>query len=268
VIDAQSAEIALMQGWLKDWYGVDYSPMSMLGNASPDTASSMEGMDMSNSDNMGGMEMGNSDDMGGMEMGNSDDMGGMGMMMDMMMNMKMGDMMDMMENMPGMENMTMMDMMGMMMDMMMNMKMGDMMSMMQDMPDMENITMMDMMGMMMQHGMMEQPSDSGTEHQGHNQDQPAQGDEHSQHHPAQAGGDPVMMMGMMAGLSNLEGVEYEIAWLEAMIDHHDDALHMSNRILKFDTIHPELAELAQNIIAAQTAEIGTMEQLITELSGS
>ncbi len=80
--------------------------------------------------------------------------------------------------------------------------------------------------------------------------------------------DPPMMMGMMAGLSQLEGVEYEIAWLESMIDHHDDAINMSERLLRRlgESGHTELRELAQNIIDAQTTEIESMEQLITELS--
>jgi uncharacterized protein (DUF305 family) len=77
--------------------------------------------------------------------------------------------------------------------------------------------------------------------------------------------DPSMMMGMMAGLSRLEGVEYEIAWLESMIDHHDDALHMSERIL-LRAEHADLITLAEAIISAQTAEIEYMESLIVELS--
>jgi uncharacterized protein (DUF305 family) len=77
--------------------------------------------------------------------------------------------------------------------------------------------------------------------------------------------DMPMMMGMMAGLNNLEGTDYEVAWLEAMIDHHDDAVHMSNRILK-NAEHPELRDMANKIIADQTAEIETMETLITTLS--
>lgn len=77
--------------------------------------------------------------------------------------------------------------------------------------------------------------------------------------------DPPMMMGMMAGLSRLHGTAYEIAWLEAMIDHHDDALHMSERISKVAE-HIELRSLAERIIKDQTAEIDMMERLITELS--
>lgn len=81
--------------------------------------------------------------------------------------------------------------------------------------------------------------------------------------------DPPMMMGMFAGLNRYEGVEYEIAWLEAMIDHHDDAIHMSERLLARIAEgegHAELRELAQNIITAQSAEIEQMETLITDLS--
>jgi uncharacterized protein (DUF305 family) len=53
-----------------------------------------------------------------------------------------------------------------------------------------------------------------------------------------------------------------------MIDHHDDAINMSERLLRRlgESGHTELRELAQNIIDAQTTEIESMEQLIAELS--
>jgi uncharacterized protein (DUF305 family) len=73
------------------------------------------------------------------------------------------------------------------------------------------------------------------------------------------------MMGMMAGLSRLEGVAYEVAWLEAMTDHHDDALHMAQRVMTQE-VHKETRELAEAIIKAQTAEIDQMEAMIKELS--
>lgn len=147
IIDAQSAEIEIMQGWLLDWYNIQYTPMSM-------------------SDMMGMMDM---DMMGGMHGGH----GGHG-----------------------------------------------------------------------GHGSM----------------------------GAQDGPfiDPPMMMGMFAGFNQVEGIEYEIAWLESMIDHHDDALHMAERLLirvPEGAGHPELFALAQQIIADQTAEIELMEQLILELAG-
>jgi uncharacterized protein (DUF305 family) len=140
IIDAQSAEIELMQGWLLDWYNIQYTPMSM--------------MDMNMTDGMGNMYGGH----GGH--------GGMGM---------------------------------------------------QDGPFI----------------------------------------------------DPPMMMGMFAGFNQVEGVDYEIAWLESMIDHHDDALHMAERLLMRvpeGAGHPELFALAHQIIADQTAEIELMEEMILELA--
>lgn len=137
VIDAQSAEIALMQGWLLEWYNIEYSPMPMSAVT-----------DMTGGDDMGGMH--------GMDHGN-------------------------------------------------------------------------MAGM-----------------------------------PAT---DPAMMMGMFAGFNRLEGVDYEVAWLESMIDHHDDAIHMSERILERAVDgHAELLALAQQIIDDQSAEIESMEQFISEIS--
>jgi len=82
--------------------------------------------------------------------------------------------------------------------------------------------------------------------------------------------DPAMTMGMMAGLNRVEGTEYEIAWLEAMIDHHDDAIHMSERLLERDSAgvgHPELRDLAQQIIDAQSEEIARYETMLTGMSG-
>jgi uncharacterized protein (DUF305 family) len=80
-----------------------------------------------------------------------------------------------------------------------------------------------------------------------------------------ANSDPAGMMGMMAGFNRLEGQEFELAFLESMIDHHDDAIHMSQRVLKIAE-HPELRTFAQKVIDDQTAEIQKMEGLITQLN--
>lgn len=153
IIDAQSAEIELMQGWLLDWYNIQYTPMPM---------------------------------------------------------------------------MHMMEMMGM----------------------------MDMMKMM--HGGQ---SGSGS-HGGHG----GHGGMGMQNGPFI---DPPMMMGMFAGFNQVEGIDYEIAWLESMIDHHNDALHMAERLLARvpeGAGHAELFALAQQIITDQTAETEQMEALILELA--
>ena len=81
--------------------------------------------------------------------------------------------------------------------------------------------------------------------------------------------DPAMMMGMFAGFNRLEGIEYEVAWLEAMIDHHNDAIHMSERLLERDVegvAHVELSEMAQNIIDAQTEETARYESMIETIT--
>lgn len=108
------------------------------------------------------------------------------------------------------------------------------------------------------------PEGETTSEGDHNEGNPAEGN-HSEHDATgtTAFVDPAMGMGMFAGFSYLTGVDYEIAWLEAMIDHHDDALHMSTRILE-QAVHEELATFAQGIIDAQTAEIEQMEGLLME----
>lgn len=147
IIDAQSAEIATLQGWLADWYGIRYEPMSMMqsGGMMPSMATEEAGM-------MNGM--------------------------------------------------------------------------MDDMPTEEA-------GMM--NGMMQNLVT-----------------------------DPPGMMGMMAFLDRTEGVEFETAYLEAMADHHDDAIHMAERILS-QAEHQPLRDMAQQIIDDQTREIEHIEQLLTEL---
>lgn len=120
---------------------------------------------------------------------------------------------------------------------------------------------------------------TGTDHSAHHpggQATPAPA--HSAHqqgagnsdHAGMSMGDPAMTMGMFAGLNSVSGVDYDIAWLEAMIDHHDDALHMAERILEAapeGVGHDEVRELATQIISDQTAEIALMEGMIADLSG-
>ena len=119
---------------------------------------------------------------------------------------------------------------------------------------MSMLEMLDMMDMDMMMGGMS----SGGGHGGHGGHGAATTDEPYT--------DPPMMMGMFAGFNRLDGTAYEIAWLESMIDHHDDALHMAQRMLA-RVVNAELGELAEQIVADQTAEIELMEALIAELEG-
>ncbi len=62
------------------------------------------------------------------------------------------------------------------------------------------------------------------------------------------------------GISNLEkSTDFDRAFVEDMIPHHQMAVMMANMLLK-STSRPEMKKLAQDIIDAQTNEINDMRQ--------
>lgn len=76
-------------------------------------------------------------------------------------------------------------------------------------------------------------------------------------------GDNGMGMGnamddMMTGLQGKTGDDFDKAFLSEMIVHHEGAVSMAKAALT-DAKHPELKQLAQNIISAQTTEIQQMQ---------
>jgi len=68
-----------------------------------------------------------------------------------------------------------------------------------------------------------------------------------------------MMTGMMEGLKGKTGDAFDKAFLSEMIVHHQGAVDMANAVLATSK-RPELLKLAQDIIAAQTKEIGMMQE--------
>lgn len=68
-----------------------------------------------------------------------------------------------------------------------------------------------------------------------------------------------MMGSMMSGLSGKTGDEFDKAFLEEMIIHHEGAVEMARAVLATSK-RPELLKLANDIIAAQTNEIGMMKK--------
>jgi uncharacterized protein (DUF305 family) len=72
-----------------------------------------------------------------------------------------------------------------------------------------------------------------------------------------------MMMGGEVELSGLTGAELELAFLEEMIPHHVQAVHMS-QACTWRAEHPELADLCRSIIETQTAEIESMQQWLCD----
>lgn len=87
-----------------------------------------------------------------------------------------------------------------------------------------------------------------------------------------AGEDPDAMEGMdmssmpggmdesrMAELEELSGQEYDLAFIDAMSEHHEGAITMAETVIA-EGENPEVAELARTIIEAQRAEIDQMDQ--------
>jgi uncharacterized protein (DUF305 family) len=72
---------------------------------------------------------------------------------------------------------------------------------------------------------------------------------------------PSMMGGnsMMMGMMNMsDSVKDDQSFLENMIPHHQEAVDSSNLVLN-STTDPELKTFVQNVISAQTKEIGEMK---------
>lgn len=67
------------------------------------------------------------------------------------------------------------------------------------------------------------------------------------------------MEGMMSGLLNKDGDEFDQAFISEMIKHHQGAISMANAALS-SAKHQELKDLAKSIIDAQTKEIDQMRQ--------
>lgn len=66
------------------------------------------------------------------------------------------------------------------------------------------------------------------------------------------------MHNMTSGLANKTGEEFDAAFLQEMIVHHQGAVDMANQVLSKSS-RPELKQLATDIIAAQNAEIAQMK---------
>lgn len=66
------------------------------------------------------------------------------------------------------------------------------------------------------------------------------------------------MHGMMSGLENKTGDDFDKAFLSEMIIHHAGAVDMATAALS-NAKHQELKDLAKAIIEAQTKEIGQMK---------
>jgi uncharacterized protein (DUF305 family) len=67
----------------------------------------------------------------------------------------------------------------------------------------------------------------------------------------------------MAELGKKMGKDFDVAWAEAMIAHHEGAIEMANTVLD-DGTNAEIRELAQAIVKGQQAEIETLQSIVAE----
>ena len=66
------------------------------------------------------------------------------------------------------------------------------------------------------------------------------------------------MASMLDDLKKRSGEERDVAFLEGMIVHHQGAIEMA-KVVSQSTKRPELKQMAEVIISAQTTEIATMQ---------
>lgn len=81
---------------------------------------------------------------------------------------------------------------------------------------------------------------------------------------AHGGGHSTEMPDDTAALEPLSGEEFDREFLTRMIEHHKGALVMAKAELT-DGENPQARDMAQQIVAAQEAEIAEMEQMLAEL---
>ena len=65
----------------------------------------------------------------------------------------------------------------------------------------------------------------------------------------------------MTALAQATGGDFDTMWLQMMITHHQGAITMVQQVSE-NTTNPEVKAMADAIIAGQTAEVATMQQLL------
>lgn len=76
-----------------------------------------------------------------------------------------------------------------------------------------------------------------------------------------------MMSGMLTveeieTLGSLRGAEFDMAWLEAMIKHHEGAIQMVDDVLS-SGVNADVKTLAEEIISTQQSEIDAMRTMLS-----
>jgi uncharacterized protein (DUF305 family) len=75
--------------------------------------------------------------------------------------------------------------------------------------------------------------------------------------------DGMMSAEDMDNLAGARGDDFDTMWLQMMITHHQGAISMAEQVAS-TTTNPQVEALAEAIIAGQTAEIATMQQMLAK----
>jgi len=67
----------------------------------------------------------------------------------------------------------------------------------------------------------------------------------------------------LAKIDQLVGSAYDIAWLNAMIEHHKGAVAIGKMQMKLGQI-PSLIDVARKVVTTQQAEITEMQEILAE----
>ncbi len=73
----------------------------------------------------------------------------------------------------------------------------------------------------------------------------------------------MMTQEQMDQLMSASGTDFDAMWSQMMIEHHQGAIAMAEQV-KANSANPEVTQMADQIIAAQQAEIATMQQMLTD----
>lgn len=87
----------------------------------------------------------------------------------------------------------------------------------------------------------------------------AQNISNEQMHEQMMGNEEMTMEGMVNTLKDKTGEDFDSAFIEQMIPHHQGAIEMA-KLAKTNAYHQEIKDMADDIISAQTNEIEIMRQ--------
>jgi len=102
---------------------------------------------------------------------------------------------------------------------------------------------------------------SGSEHGGHGAEH---GDGHGEGHGGGDGHEGMLTDEQLDDLAAATGAEFDTLWLTSMIEHHEGAITMAQKVVA-DGKDPDVRDLAEQIVQVQQDEIEQMRAIVSSL---